>query len=189
MVEMAVAHPPAEVTDELLVIAAREGDRAAFGVLIDRYRETAYAYAASIIGNREDAEDIVQEAFVRAYVALGRFRAGGRWAGWLMRIVQNLCRDKMRRRAVRRTTELTADRPDHSPGPEQRILDIEGLNVLFGRVTKLPEKFRVPLIMRYAHQQTYKEIAIAIGAPESTVVGRLAGALRILRRQLEGIEL
>ena len=189
MVEMTLTHPPAELTDESLVAAARNGDREAFGVLIDRYRETAYAYAASLIGNREDAEDIVQEAFVRAYMALGRFRAGGRWAAWLMHIVQNLCRDSARRRAVRRTAELTPDRPDRSPTPEQQILQIEGRNVLFDRVASLPERFRVPLVMRYAHQQSYKAIALAVGIPESTVVGRLAAALRILRRQLQGLEL
>jgi len=189
MVEMALTHSPAELTDESLVAAAREGDREAFGILIDRYRDTAYAYAASLIGNREDAEDIVQEAFVRAYVALWRFRAGSQWAAWLMRIVQNLCRDAIRRRTVRRTTELTPDRPDQSPTPEQQILEIEGRRVLVESVIKLHEKFRVPLVMRYSHQQSYKEIALAVGIPESTVVGRLAGALRILRRQLQGVEL
>src|SRR5687768_10529028 len=166
MVEMALTHPPAELTDDILITAAREGDRAAFGLLIDRYRATTYAYAASLTGNREDAEDIVQEAFVRAYLALGRFRAGGRWSAWLMRIVQNLCRDSIRRRNVRRTAELTDDEQFRSPTPEQRILEIEGRNVLLDRVVKLPEKFRVPLVMRYAHQQSYKEISLAIGIPE-----------------------
>ena len=189
MVEMALTHSPAELTDDILIAAAREGDRVAFGLLIDRYRATTYAFAASLTGNREDAEDIVQEAFVRAYLALERFRAGGRWSTWLMRIVQNLCRDSIRRKNVRRTAELTDDEEYCAPTPEERILEIEGRNVLLDRIVTLPEKFRVPLVMRYAHQQTYKEIALAIGVPESTVVGRLAGALRILRRQYQGTEL
>ena len=189
MIEIALTRLPVDLTDEALAAAACDGDRAAFETLIDRYRDIAFAYAASMLGSREDAEDVAQEAFVRAYLALDRFRPGGRWAAWLMRIIQNLCRDVMRRRAVRRIGHLLPTQLDNSPTPEQQFMEVEGRKVLLDCVMRLPEKFRIPLLMRFAHQRSYKEIALAVGVPESTVVGRLAGALRILRRQLKGLEL
>jgi RNA polymerase sigma-70 factor (ECF subfamily) len=90
---------------------------------------------------------------------------------------------------VRRTDEISCTRADSEPTPEQQLLEIEGARYLNDRVWQLPEKFRIPLLMRYMHQQSYKEIAAALSIPESTVIGRLAGALRILRRQMRGGEL
>jgi RNA polymerase sigma-70 factor (ECF subfamily) len=106
-----------------------------------------------------------------------------------MRIVQNGCRDLHRRRAVRRAEEPSRDLEDTDRTPEERVMAVEGRAILLEKIARLPEKFRVPLLMRYAHQRSYKEIAAALCVPESTVVGRLAGGLRILRRQLGGMEL
>ena len=189
MAEIAISAGCFWETDEALVLAAREGDREAFGRLIERHRDLMYAYAASVLQNREDAEDVVQEAFVRAFTALDRFRPGASWGAWQMRITQNLCRDALRRRAARKPAEQGGELSDHSPTPEQRAIEIEGHRILSRHVRSMPEKFRVPLLLRYAYQRSYKEIALALGLPESTVVGRLAGGLRILRRRMNGLEL
>lgn len=189
MVEMVLTKFPRQAADEELAIRARSGDADAFALLIDRYRDTTFAYAASILRNRDDAEDAAQEAFVRAYLALDRFRAGGCWCGWLMRIVQNVCRDHLRRSSVRGPYEISPLSADTAPTPEQRLLEIEGSRYLNARLWGLPDKFRIPLLMKYAHQRSYKEIADALGIPVSTVMGRLAGALRILRRQMQGVEI
>ena len=186
MAEIAILAHNIQATDESLAASARRGDRDAFAILIDRNRHMAIALAGSILRNRDDVEDAVQEAFVRAYQSLDRFRPGEAWTPWQMRIVQNVCRDQLRRGAVRRSENLDPRIPDSSPTPEELLLDADGWSELRKQVWKLPEKFRVPILMRYAHGQSNRAIACAIGIPESTVVGRLAGGLRILRRRMKG---
>ena len=126
---------------------------------------------------------------MRAYQSLHRFLVSACWSSWLTRIAQNVCRDALRRRRVRAAAELDANHSDGAPSPEARALMVEGSRILLDAVEKLPEKFRVPIVMRYEHERTYKEIAEALNLRESTVVGRLAGALRILRRRMRGTEI
>src|SRR5438045_3706318 len=93
MTSMAMTQAPGSVTDEMLAAAAREGDQEAYSLLVARYRDVALAYACARLRHREEAEDAVQEAFVRAYMALGRFRVSECWGAWMMRILRNLCTD------------------------------------------------------------------------------------------------
>src|SRR5436190_24267262 len=116
-----MAQTGAEETDEALAIAACQGDRAAFAVLTARYRDVAFAYACARLHHPEEAEDAVQEAFVRAYEALPHFRTGECWGAWMMRILRNLCTDLLRRRRGRATQPLPEDWADLSPTPERTI--------------------------------------------------------------------
>ncbi len=184
MTTMAIAQSPAEVADETLVSATLAGDPDAYARLVARYRDVACAYAYARLGDREEAEDAAQEAFVRAYAALDRFRLSACWAAWLMRILRNHCSDMLRRRRTRRTEPVAADWVDERPGPEMLALAGERQRVLRAAVAELPEKYRLPLLMHFASGRTYREIAVALGVPESTIVGRMAGALRRLRRRL-----
>jgi RNA polymerase sigma factor (sigma-70 family) len=186
MTSMAMAQTPAETTDEALVCAARAGDREAFSVLVARYRDVAFAYAYARLRSREEAEDIAQEAFVRAYQALDRFRVTECWGAWMLRILRNLCTDALRRKRGRRLEPLPEEWLADGPTPEAFALARERRRELNAAIARLPEKFRIPLLMHYASGRTYREIAIALDLPESTVVGRLAGALRLLRRRLGG---
>lgn len=172
-------------TDEFLAATARSGDHDAFRELVERYHGLVFAYAMARLCDRESAEDIVQDAFVSAYQALDRFRPSACWSAWLMRIVRNACTDAMRRRRVRGTIALAADVADGTPGPLERLLTDERRTELMGAVAGLPEKYRTPLRMHYGSEMKYREIAIALAIPESTVVGRMAGALRLLRRRLD----
>lgn len=184
---MAWTQTPAQVTDEALAEAARAGDREAFTLLMVRYREVALAYAFACLRSREESEDITQEAFVRAFLSLDRFRASECWGAWLMRILRNLCADALRRRKGRRTEPIEDDWPEDCPTPEMAALTHERRQELHHAIAGLPDKFRVPLLMHYVSRRTYREIAVALGVPESTVVGRMAGAMRQLRRRL-GVE-
>jgi RNA polymerase sigma-70 factor (ECF subfamily) len=181
---MAMTETTWEASDESLALAARDGDREAFALLVERYRDIVFAYAVARLQSREEAEDAAQEAFVRAYQALPRFRPGGPWGGYLMRLARNLCHDMLRRRRVRRTVGEPADWPSPGATPEHAVLGEIERSRLVKAVRRLPEKLRVPLVMHYGAGRTYKEIALALGIAESTVVGRLAGALRLLRRHL-----
>jgi RNA polymerase sigma-70 factor, ECF subfamily len=185
MTSIAMTQTPPEVTDEALAKAAQAGDTSAFAALAARYREVAFAYSYACLRNRDEAEDTVQEAFVRMYQALGRFRSSECWGAWTMRIVRNLCTDALRRR---RRKSLPLDEAnemrDSAPSPEQFTLATARTQELNAAITALPEKYRIPLLMHYASGRTYREIALALGLSESTIAGRLAGALRVLRRRL-----
>lgn len=178
--------PSSDCKDETLVAAARSGDRTAYAVLVDRYRDIAFAYAYARFHNREEAEDIAQETFVRAYLALDQFRSNACWGAWVMRILRNLCHDRLRRQRVRQTEPLNVDWQDRAKTPEIQTLENEGRRELNCAIAELPDKYRVPLVMYYATRCTYRDIALALDLPESTVTGRLAGALRLLRRRLCG---
>jgi RNA polymerase sigma-70 factor (ECF subfamily) len=178
------AQTGAEESDEALAVAARQGDRAAFAVLVARYREVACAYAYARLHHRDEAEDAAQEAFVRAYEALPRFRPAECWSAWMMRILRNLCTDLLRRRRGRATEPLAEDWADLSPTPEIEILAKARRQELIAALAALPEKYQTPLLMHYSSRRTYREIALALDLPESTIIGRMAGALRILRRRL-----
>jgi RNA polymerase sigma-70 factor (ECF subfamily) len=178
-----------EPADEALVNAAREGDRDAFSVLVARYRGLVFAYAYAQVRQREEAEDLAQEAFARAFVCLSRLRGPGAWQSWLMRILRNLCTDALRRRKVRQTEPLEPTWPDAGGTPETQVVSEERRRELEAAVAALPETLRVPLVMHVVSRCTYREIAIALGVPETTVVGRTARAVRALRRRLKELEL
>jgi RNA polymerase sigma-70 factor, ECF subfamily len=184
MRSLALERMSAEQPDEHLVNAARAGDRAAFSALFARDRDLVYAYAYARLRDREEAEDAVQETFVRAYLALGRLRGPAAWQAWLMQIVRNFCNDALRRKQVRRTEPMDPEWLDGGPSPEVQLLTEERRRALGAAVAALPEKYRVPLLMRFGGGRTRREIAVALGVPESTIIGRIAGAMRLLRRQL-----
>lgn len=180
----------ATVTDEALAKLAAEGDRAAYSTLVERYRGLAFSIAYAMTGNSDDAEDIAQEAFVRAYRALPGFDPRRTWGAWIMSIVRNLCRDAARRRKVRSAHASAQADCDGIAGnegdlaPEAALLEAERLGELRDAVAALPDHLRAPIVLHYAYRRTYREIAAALGLPESTVVGRLAAAMRRLRRRL-----
>ncbi len=184
MADMTLTQSPVELTDESLAAAARSGDRCAFDTLVGRYRDMAFAYSLARLNSREEAEDVTQEAFVRALIALDRFHAHASWGAWLMRIVRNLCHDSLRRRNVRSSVTLDDRWMDSAPTPEMAALFSERRTELQRAFAAMPEKFRTPMLMHYASLQSYKEIAVALSIPESTVIGRMAGALRFLRKRM-----
>ena len=184
MLSLSLRRMSADRSDDSLVEAARGGDRAAFSALVGRDRDLVYAYAYARLRSREEAEDVAQEAFVRAYQSLGRLRGAAVWHPWLMRIVRNLCNDVLRRKRVRRTDPIDPEWLDGSPSPELQVLSEERRRELSSAVEALPEKYRVPLLMRFGSGCARREIALALGVPESTVMGRLAGAMRLLRQRL-----
>ena len=175
---------PAERTDEALVEAARAGDREAFSMLVERYRMLVYSFSYARLRNREEAEDVAQEAFLRAFQYLPEFRMSDRFGGWLMRITRNLCTDVARRRKSRPTEELSEDWMDGSPTPEMAAMAKEKRRELTSAINGLPEKHQILVLMHYGSGRSYREMALALDLPETTIVGRMAAALRGLRRRL-----
>ena len=185
MMIMTLAKTPIEISDENLATTALNGDPKAFGMLVSRYRDVAFAYALACLGNRDEAEDIAQEAFVKAFQSLKTFRGSGSWSSWFMRILRNSCVDALRKRRGRKTEPLNIEMICGAPSLESTTLAKERSETLNNAIANLPEKFRIPILMHYSSHQTVREIAIALDLPESTVSGRLAGALRKLRHHLK----
>jgi RNA polymerase sigma factor (sigma-70 family) len=185
---------PLEAThseDSRLVELARRGDGGAFGQLVRRYSDVAFRVAYLIAGDAADAEDIAQDAFVKAYAALGRFRTDAPFRPWLLQIVANEARN--RRRAAGRRAHLAlraaddqriATSVDAAPSPEAAALAHEQRQALLEAVNGLREDDRRAITYRYFLDLSEAEVADALGCARGTVKSRLSRALARLREQL-----
>jgi RNA polymerase sigma-70 factor (ECF subfamily) len=179
-------------TDEELVARSVGGDAESFNQLILRWERPIYALAYRTLGRDEDARDICQETFLRAYRALPKFRGQAKFSSWLYRIALNLCRDLLRRQ--RRTPIVQA--PDDmdlfdlasTTGPSESIEDLVARKDLTAHVERamerLPEEQRTAIVLKEYHGLTFQEIADLVGCPLSTVKTRLYQGLAVLRREL-----
>jgi RNA polymerase sigma-70 factor, ECF subfamily len=185
--------PQVVTTDEELVARTVAGDAESFNQLIKRWERPIYALAYRTIGRDEDARDVCQEAFLRAFRALPGFKGQAKFSSWLYRITLNLCRDWMRRQ--RRSPIVSA--PEgvdvvelaSEQGPVESIEDLVARNQLSKTVAEamrfLPEEQRTAIILKEYHGLTFQEIADLQGCPLSTVKTRLYQGLSVLRRRLE----
>jgi RNA polymerase sigma-70 factor, ECF subfamily len=180
-------------TDEELVARSVAGDADSFNQLILRWERPIYALAYRVIGREEDARDVVQETFLRAFRALPGFKGQAKFSSWLYRIALNLCRDWIRRQ--KRTPVVAAPEGVDviemaaEQGPVESIEDLVARNQLSETVAvamqKLPEEQRTAIILKEYHGLTFQEIADLQGCPLSTVKTRLYQGLSVLRRDLE----
>jgi RNA polymerase sigma-70 factor (ECF subfamily) len=173
--------------DAELIERARKGEVMAYEELVRRYQDVAVR-AAHVIAPDGDAEDAAQEAFVKAYAALSRFRTGSPFRPWLLRIVTNEARNR-RRSAGRRTglaLRAAEDRPlgDAAPSPESAVLALETRATLVEALNRLRDDDREVIGARYFLDLSEAETADALGIPRGTVKSRLSRALGRLRAGL-----
>ena len=185
--------PQVAMTDEELVARTVAGDSDSFNQLIKRWERPIYALAYRTIGRDEDARDVCQETFLRAFRALPGFKGQAKFSSWLYRITLNLCRDWIRRQ--RRTPIVSA--PEgvdvvelaSEQGPVESIEDLVARKQLSRTVGEamrfLPEEQRTAIVLKEYHGLTFQEIADLQGCPLSTVKTRLYQGLSVLRRRLE----
>jgi len=179
---------PLEPFDESdAVERARGGDHGAYGELVTRYQALAGRTAYVITGSAADADDVVQEAFVKAYYALGRFRAGAPFRPWFLRIVANEARNRRVAAGRRPTVELDAalDRPsgETALSPEDAALAADLRRGLLTAIDRLREDDRLVLAYRYFLDLSEAEMAEALGIARGTVKSRLSRALGRLRTE------
>ena len=178
-------------SDEELVEACQAGEASAFDVLLARWEDRIRGAAYRFLGSEEEARDVAQEAFLKAYQALGGFKREARFSSWLYQIATNLCRDRLRRRRTRPTVsleELEETGPairDSRPGAHERLLQLDLGRVVRRAVDALPEEQRVVVILKEYQELTFLEIAQALDVPLSTVKTRLYRGLGQLRLRLE----
>src|SRR5207249_5486065 len=175
--------------DSELITRAQCGDSAAYEEIVQRYQQVAFRTAYVIAGSAADAEDAAQEGFVKAYRALHRFRAGAEWRPWLLRIVANEARNRVRSSGRRHRLELRLTegfRPgDAAPSPEAVAVALDERKRLLAMVNSLSDEDREVIASRYFLELNGEETAAALGIPEGTVKSRLSRALARRRTRVE----
>jgi RNA polymerase sigma-70 factor (ECF subfamily) len=180
--------PPAlgsrlHVEDREAVEACQGGEREAFDRLVERYQRDVYRLCYRYVNNHEDANDMAQEVFIKAYRALGRFRGDSSFSTWLYRIAVNTC---LNFRASRRPPgeELPEGLPDTSAAVGEQLEREEQARRVREAVRRLPEKQRATLILKIYNDLTHQEVAVILGSTVGTVKANLFHALGNLRRIL-----
>jgi RNA polymerase sigma-70 factor (ECF subfamily) len=181
-------------SDEELVARATAGDHDAFAQLVTRWERPIYALAYRTLRREEEARDVVQDAFLRAYRGLKGFKGEAKFSSWLYRITLNLCRDwmrKERRAPVAQVPEGTdpLDLADQQAAPTESVEDLVARREMSAAVqlamAELPEEQRTAIMLKEYHGLTFQEIAEMLDCPLSTVKTRLYQGLSVLRRRLE----
>jgi RNA polymerase sigma factor (sigma-70 family) len=173
--------------DDVLVERARQGDAVAYARLVERYQDLAFRIAYVVVGSTAEAEDAAQEAFIKAYYALPRFRAGAAFRPWLLQIVANQARNQRRAGGRRGSLALRAsaeERPlgDAAPSPEVDALLEERRQTLLAAVNGLRDEDRQIVAYRYFLELSEADMAGALGCARGTVKSRLSRALGRLRQ-------
>jgi RNA polymerase sigma-70 factor (ECF subfamily) len=182
------------LTDEELVALSVQGDHDSFNELVHRWERPIYALAYRTIGREDDARDVCQETFLRAFRALPAFRGDAKFSSWLYRITINLCRDWVRRQRRSPTVQVGEDvdlsELAAAQGPTESIEDLVARRDLSQQVERamaaLSADQRTAIVLKEYHGMTFQEIATVLGCPLSTVKTRLYQGMTTLRRELDG---
>lgn len=171
-----VRHPHTALTDGELVAAAKAGNGAALGLLLERHRPRLFATALRLLGYRSDAEDAVQETCLAAMQYIGSVRDPDAAGAWLNAVLRRACLQHQRRRKNAEVlTDSLPDRLDERPGAEERIERLELRDWIWGALQRLPEPLRVSAMLRYfGSYDSYDEVAAILGVPIGTVRSRLS---------------
>lgn len=170
------------LTEPELIDRARAGDRSAFGVLLRRHDDRMRGLAYRLLADRDAMDDALQEAYVKAYRALDRFRVGSSFGTWLYRITYNACIDELRRR---KRAPVAAEEPDDPvsarPGPERVVSAAEAVRAA---LADLPESQRITVVLVDGEGFDHQEVASILGVAPGTVASRLHRARAALRKTL-----
>ena len=182
--------------DKILVSRLKSGDDSAFDELVSRYASKAYQISFGLLNNSSDAEEVVQDAFMKVYANIEKFRGDSSFSTWFYRIVTNLSRNKYhwhRRRGRDENISLSNDSyddnsvqmdmeiPDSNFEPDRLLERIETETTLLNAIKKLPEKLREVILLRHIEEMSYSEMAELLGCELGTIKSRLARAREALK--------
>lgn len=174
-------------SDDALVAAARAGDTEAFDVLVTRHRRAVYQVCYRFVHHHDDAADLTQDTFVRAWKALGAFRGQARFSTWLYRIAVNVSLNRVGAKTPRAEVvdfDLMADGRAAAPGAA--LVAEEQRTAVRRAVQALPPRQRTALILRTYHELSHQEVADIVGTSVGAVKANVFHALANLRKRLEG---
>ncbi|MDH4070759.1 MAG: sigma-70 family RNA polymerase sigma factor [Ignavibacteria bacterium] len=180
-----------EPTDLEYVLQVRGGNRQAFTGLMRRHQERVYWIARRFVGNHADADDIVQETFVKAYLGLGDFRNDAAFFTWLYRITVNLSLNANRKKQVMaylRESDLIARFLPGGEKPDDRLVGHETEKALYEAMTTLPEKQRSVFVLRFFERMPYEEISDVLKTSVGGLKANYHHAIRKIREQMSDVE-
>jgi RNA polymerase sigma-70 factor (ECF subfamily) len=171
-----------------------KGDHNAFGEIVELYKDKVYQICFRMLGNRQEAEDLAQEAFVRAFVNIRSFNIEMKFSTWLYRIATNLCIDRLRKKkpdyyldaevtgteGLNMYSQIASD----MAMPEEEVESLELQETIQMEIMKLPEKYRSVIILKYIEELSLKEISEILDLPVGTVKTRIHRGREALRKQL-----
>lgn len=178
-----------EINEKEIIERVLGGDTEAFSELVTRYEKTVYNLAQRMVGDRSDAADMAQEAFVKAWTNLPSYRGESRFSAWLYRITTNVCLDFLRHKSRRPQVSLSTsdddeerqlDIPDPKSMPEELLMKKLGMEAVHRGLERLPPKHRQILVMRELGGLSYSEIAAQLSLEEGTVKSRIFRARKNL---------
>jgi RNA polymerase sigma-70 factor (ECF subfamily) len=185
-VDSAQARPLAELDDAALVAAAVAGNRDAFDVIVERHRRAVYQLCYRFVNNHEDASDLAQDAFVRAWKGLKNFKGQAALSTWLHRIAVNVCLNRVSsKQPIAEPIESTDGVADtRSESAPQAMIRAQRATAVRHAIAGLPEKQRATLILRAYHEMSHQEIAEVLGSSVGAVKANFFHALNNLKKIL-----
>jgi RNA polymerase sigma-70 factor (ECF subfamily) len=185
------------LTDEDLMLRVQAGEKACFDILVQRYKTRLFNYLLRLVRDPDLAEELAQDAFVRAYVNADKYRTIARFSTWLYTIATNLVRNRYRQKKRRppvlslffRTgdgdEEMVQDVADEAPNPEQEAVGKDLQRVIAEATNQIPARYREPFVLREVNQLSYEEIAAVTGLKLGTVRSRINRARNHFRKIIE----
>ena len=177
----------ANLEERELVTACLSGQREAFDVIVERHRRTIYQLCYRFVGNHEDASDLAQEVFLRAYRGLRRFRGQSLLGTWLYRIGVNVCLNRVSaKQPVSEPIDARQHPDDRAADPSTELLRAERATQVRAAIARLPRKQRAALVLRIYHELSHEEIAGVLGSSVGAVKANFFHALGNLKKLLSG---
>jgi len=189
--------PEKHVEDELLIARALEGDQKAYESLLLRHRKAIFHVVTKIVRNPDEAQDLVQETFMKAFNALASYRSEYRFSTWLYKIAANCAIDFVRKKRIEALSldrpietkdgQVEFELPDRTWDPERNLVRKQKLQSIDEAIDSLPDKYREVIIYRHRDDKSYEEIADILNTPVGTVKARIFRARELLKKKLKSI--
>ncbi|MDV2887045.1 RNA polymerase sigma factor SigW [Alkalihalophilus pseudofirmus] len=177
-----------------IILEIKQGDEQAFAELVELYKDKVYQVAYRMVGNAHEAQDVAQEAFLRAYTNLDRFDTNRKFSTWIFRIATNVAIDRLRKKKpdfylqdqVQGSRDLTYESQLAASDdlPEEQIVTAEMQEWVQGEINRLPVKYRTAIILKYLEDLSLKEISEIMDLPVSTVKTRIHRGREALRKRM-----
>jgi RNA polymerase sigma-70 factor (ECF subfamily) len=182
--------------DKELIARAKQGDERAYRILLHKYERAVYNICLRMVRNREEAEDLAQEAFTKVFAMLERYNPSFAFSNWLFKITSNLCIDSIRKRRIETLPmdePIRSDRGEYSrqyesptDNPEKVFIKGEKMKLLSEAIDRLPPHYRIMILLRHQENLSYEEIAESLDVPLGTVKARIHRAREMLKTRLAG---
>jgi len=183
-------------SDSPLIAKALRGDQKAYADLLSRYNGPLYNLLYRMVHSKEETEDLVQEAFMKAFAALPTFNEEFAFSTWLYKIAINNTIDHLRKKRLRtysldkpiqsKEGEVKREYPDLTWEADKEVLSTEKTTIISKAIDELPEKYRIAIVLRHSEEKSYEEIAEILNIPLGTVKARIFRAREALKRKLKG---